>query len=182
MTDRESLEKFNKIYDETYSRVLKFVVCKCSDMEDVNDILQEIYIDVYKNILKNKKQIISYSYVMGIAKNKIKKHYSLLYRLRTVSFIGTKEDDMDILEKVPDCTDPESIVLNRCDMEEIGNYLKTKSLNIQKIFYLYYGQDLTIKQTAYALHFNESYVKNCICRTIKELKAKFGKEHNRYDR
>ena len=48
MTDRESLEKFNKIYDETYSRVLKFVVCKCSDMEDVNDILQEIKSRLYR--------------------------------------------------------------------------------------------------------------------------------------
>ena len=50
MIDQINLKKFKNIYDKTYNNVLKFVVCKCSNMEDVNDIIQEIYISLYKKI------------------------------------------------------------------------------------------------------------------------------------
>ena len=49
MIDQISLEKFNEIYDKTYNNVLKFVVCKCSNIDDVNDIVQEIYIECTRN-------------------------------------------------------------------------------------------------------------------------------------
>lgn len=176
MIDRKNLEKFNEIYDETYSSVLKFVVCKCFDMDDVNDIIQEIYIEVYKNILKNKKIDNIDSYLIGIAKNKIKKHYSLLYRLNTVSLFSVRQDEPELLEKLPCDFDIEDIVFDKNDMDEIRKYLKSKSMNIQKIFYLYYGEGFTIKEIVQQLKLNESYIKNCIYRTLKEMQKKFGKE------
>ncbi len=39
MIDQINLKKFKNIYDKTYNNVLKFVVCKCSNMEDVKDII-----------------------------------------------------------------------------------------------------------------------------------------------
>ena len=41
MINQKNLEQFNRIYDESYDNTLKFIVCKCSNMEDVNDIIQE---------------------------------------------------------------------------------------------------------------------------------------------
>ena len=47
MTGQETLKKFERLYNETYTSVLKYVVCNCSNIEDVKDIMQNIYIAVY---------------------------------------------------------------------------------------------------------------------------------------
>ena len=54
MIDQLYLEQFNKIYDKTYDKVLRFIVCKCSNMEDVNDIIQEVYLDFFNALIKEK--------------------------------------------------------------------------------------------------------------------------------
>ena len=51
MVDQLSLKQFDKIYEKTYKRVLKYIVCKCSNMEDVNDIIQETYLELYNAIV-----------------------------------------------------------------------------------------------------------------------------------
>ena len=39
-------ENFKEIYRETYSETLKFIVIKCNNMEDINDILQDTYLEL----------------------------------------------------------------------------------------------------------------------------------------
>ena len=69
----------------------------------------------------------------------------------------------------------DSLVQN--EWEKIWLYIKNKSnQNIPKIFYLYYNLDLTIKQISKELNLSESYVKNILYRTLKELYSKFNKE------
>ena len=168
MIDQINLKKFNEIYDKTYNNVLKFVVCKCSNIEDVNDIVQETYIELYKKITKNYDIQNIESYIIGIARNKINKHYGLLYRFKTLS-LNNYNDELELIENIPDNVDIESITIKGIDLEIIWNQLKKKKIIIQKIFYLYYNLDLTIKETAHELHLSESYIKNCLYRTIKEL-------------
>ena len=47
---------FEKIYKETYSKVLKFAVIKCRNLDDVNDIIQDTYLELLK-LLKKKKML-----------------------------------------------------------------------------------------------------------------------------
>jgi len=176
MIDQLYLKQFNKIYDKTYNRVLKYVVCRCSDMEDVNDIIQETYMDVYKAIIKNKEIDDIDKYVIGITKNKIRKHYSLLYKIKTISILKNNLDDKYLLDVVKSDIDIEKIVIKNIDIEVIWNYLKSKKMIIQRIFYLYYELDLTIKEIAKELEVSESYTKNCLYRTLKELQEFLGKD------
>lgn len=176
MVDQLYLKQFNKIYDKTYRYVLKYVVCRCSNMEDVNDIVQETYLEVYNAIIK-KKDINDFErYVIGIAKNKIKKHYSLLYRIKTISMFSTNDDDMDLLDTIKSDIDIEKIVIKSSDIELIWKYLKSKKMIIQRIFYLYYELDLKIKDISKELEVSESYTKNCLYRTLKELQELLGKD------
>lgn len=46
----------DKIYKETYSKVLKFAVIKCRNLDDVNDIIQDTYLELLK-LLKKKKML-----------------------------------------------------------------------------------------------------------------------------
>ena len=48
MIDQETLNTFDKIYYETYQDVLKYIVVNCSNIEDVKDIVQNVYLEVLK--------------------------------------------------------------------------------------------------------------------------------------
>ena len=176
MINKLNLEKFNDIYNKTYNKILKYVVCKCSNMDDVNDILQDIYIEVY-NVLNKGKSINDFDkYIIGIAKNKVKKYYGLLYKIKIISLFNNENNDLKILDSIKSDINIEEIILKDCDIERIWQYLKNKKIIIQKIFYLYYELDLTIKEISKELNVNESYVKNCLYRTLKGLQELFGKD------
>ena len=176
MVDQLNLKQFNRIYEETYNQVLKYIVCKCSDMEDVNDIIQETYIEVYKAIVKKKKIENYEKYIIGIAKNKVNKYYTFVYRLQNISIFTNKKDDKELLDNIKSDIDIEEIIIKINDTEKIWKYLKTKKIVIQKVFYLYYELDLTIKEIAKELNIGESYTKNCLYRTLKELQEFLGKD------
>ena len=176
MIDQLNLRKFNDVYNKTYNCVLKYVVSKCSNIDDVNDIIQEIYLEVY-NMINKKKSIDNLDkYIIGIAKNKIKKYYGLLYKIRTVSLFKTRDDDFDLLDNIKSNINIEEIILKDYDIDIIWNYLKSKKAVIQKIFYLYYELDLTIKEISNELKVGESYIKNYLYRTLKELQDLFRKD------
>ena len=65
MIDQETLNKFDKLYNESYKNILKYVICNYSNVEDVEDIVQNVYVDLLKKI--NKINIDNgNAYVMGI--------------------------------------------------------------------------------------------------------------------
>lgn len=176
MITKVNLKEFNKIYNETYNQTLKYIICKCSNIEDVNDIIQETYLELYKTI-NNQKEIDDYDkYIIGIAKNKIKKHYKLLYKIKTISLFTSKDNDLELIDNIKSNIDIENITIKNSDKESIWNYLKTKNITIQKIFYLYYELDLKIKEISNQLNVSESYVKNSLYRTLKELQEFIGKD------
>ena len=86
MTGQTNLDKFNEFYKETYSNILRYIIIKCHNINDVNDIIQDVYLELWK--IMNKKNIDDTninSYLIGIAINKIKKYYSLVMRIRDIS-------------------------------------------------------------------------------------------------
>lgn len=120
-------------------------------------ILQNIYLEVYKNIGKVKDK----NYVFGIAKNVMKKYYRFKFM---------KKSDEVLYDNISDNINLEKSVMEKFDTELVWNYLKKKSGNVSKIMYLYYYEDFTIKQIADTLNLTESNVKNYIYRTLKELR------------
>ena len=85
MSTQKLLKKFEKIYNETYNNILRYVVCKCNNLNDVDDIIQETYLELYR-ILKHEREILNYeSYLITIAKNKIIKYVNLNKKINTIS-------------------------------------------------------------------------------------------------
>lgn len=74
MSTQKILKEFEIIYKNTYNKILKYVICKCSNLDDVNDIIQETYIEFYKKLKENKKIQDKQAFIIGIAKNKIMKY------------------------------------------------------------------------------------------------------------
>ena len=123
-------------------------------------------------------------FVIGIynnlvtARNKVKKHYTLLYKLKTVSLFSSISEEIELIDTIKSDVDIEKIIIDTDNTEKIWNYLKSKKIIIQKIFYLYYELDLTIKEISKELNIGESYTKNCLYRTLKELQKFLGKDYD----
>ncbi|MCI9177206.1 MAG: hypothetical protein HFJ28_01155 [Clostridia bacterium] len=47
MINQEILNQFDMLYETTYFNVSKYVICKSSKPDDVEDILQNIYLTVF---------------------------------------------------------------------------------------------------------------------------------------
>ena len=148
MIDQKTLDEFSKIYDETYNDVLRYVVCKCSNISDVEDIIQNIYLDVYKKLPN-----ISKSYIMGISKNKVNDYYRYNYKRKILEMFSKEEIEVDY----------------KYDVDLVWKYLKKKKAVIPKVFCLYFKLGLTIKEISLELGISESNVKHYLYRTIREL-------------
>ena len=159
---KEVLDLFNDLYDKTYLDVSKYVVCNCNNINDVSDIIQSIYLEVFK-LVKNKKEV-NLPYIMGISKNKLKDYYRFYYKLK----LFNKNND-DNLDSIPSNFNLEESFINKYDTNKVWKYLKNKNIMIFKVFYLYYNLGLSIKEIAHELNISESNVKHYLYRTLKEL-------------
>lgn len=92
MSTQKLLKKFEKIYDETYNNILRYIICKCNNLDDVDDIIQETYLELYK-VLKDKKKILNYeSYIITIAKNKIIRNSEINKKINKISIFQENDD------------------------------------------------------------------------------------------
>ena len=174
-----TLKNFEEIYDLTYKDVLKFIICKCNNLNDVNEILQDTYIEFYQSLVRKKRLNLDNekSYIIGIAKNVLKKYYRNKFKENSkIENIFKIENEVEVEKQISSNEDIEIEFINRENVEQIWDYLNKKDVLIAKIFYLYYSLDFKIIEIAEELNLNESNVKNYIYRTKKELKEIFGKE------
>lgn len=166
MIDQKTLNEFDKLYENTYSDISKYVVCNCSNIKDVEDIVQNIYVAIYRQMLNNKE--ISQSYILGIAKNKVKDYYRFKYKDKIKSLL-TLNNDENIIESIPSDFNLEDSFTRKYDADKVWQYLKKKNVIIPKIFYLYYYMGLSIKEISNSFNITESNVKHYLYRTLKEL-------------
>lgn len=169
MIDQETLKTFDKLYNESYQSVLKYVICNCSNVEDVKDIIQNVYLELLKILEKDKIFDKDTSYIIGIAKNKVNQHYRFNYKAKIVSLFS-KKDDISLIDVIEDDIDLSEEAIKKDDIEFIFNYLKKKKIIVSQIFYLYYYCDMSIKSISEELNITISSVKHYLYKTLKELK------------
>lgn len=172
MSTQITLINFEEIYKKTYQNILKYVIVHCNNLEDVNDIIQDTYIELYKSIKKHKQLDIKeeMGYIIGICKNVLKKYYRFKSKNNVIpieiqEFSTDKDVEIDFISKE--------------NVSEIWEYVKNKNLIIAKVFYLYYGLDMKIMDISKEMNISDSATKNYLYRTIKELKKIYGKESDR---
>lgn len=176
MTTQIRKEEFEKIYQETYQSTLKFIIIKCNNIDEVNDIIQDTYMELLKIIEKKKILKIDNlnSYIIGIANNIIRRHYHLKKKENIISYYAENSNENEV--EMKDSFDLEQDIITKENVEEVWKYIKNKDLLTIKIFYLYFAMGLRILEIAKELELTESNVKNKIYRTLKELKKYLGKE------
>ena len=171
---------FEKIYKETYSKVLKFAVIKCRNLDDVNDIIQDTYLELLKLLKKRKMLEVENidKYLLGISNNILKRFY---HKKQKENIVDYYQDNSNLTKDIEDTFDLEATIITKNNVAKVWKYLKQKDLITAKIFYLYFAVGLKINEISKELEISESNVKNRIYRTLKELKKYLGKDVSKND-
>ncbi|EPR13905.1 RNA polymerase sigma factor [Ruminiclostridium papyrosolvens] len=177
-------EKFSELYNETYSSILNYVISKIKNIHDTNDVLQTVYISLYR--LMNNRGVLPTEQALKIlytsARHEIGRYYGFVkYQKRLVpTFSEDETDGVNIellsynLSNVDDEFDQELLDI-------IWDFISKKDELTYRAFLLHYVQGLTFKECANLLKCSNSTIVHRVYRTIEEVK-KIYKEDNKYER
>jgi len=176
MVTPNPISRFNEIYDSTNKATLAFVTAKCGRTDDINDIFQETYMELYKTLVKRGVGYVTNekALVMRIAKRKVARYYSLSQRLKmfvSMTAANSDGDESDISELGTEAFLTEDFADNYALLETAAQFIASKPEDIQKVFYLTYDIGMSIAEVAQAMSIGESNVKNKLYRTLKELRG-----------
>ena len=156
--------QFEAIYNSTQKMALTFITAKCRRTADVADIFQDTYMELYKVMKKRGADYIDNheAFVLWLAKKKLAKYYSWFSIKRGYKDEVPIEDD--------EAFATEDFAVDHITLTAAKKFIESQPEVVQKIFYLHYELDLTLKEIAQALEMNESTVKSKLYRSLKELR------------
>jgi RNA polymerase sigma-70 factor, ECF subfamily len=173
---------FDQIYNQTYTKALHYVAARCGNAGDIADILQEIYAELYRVLVKRGTSYIKQpeAFVMQLAKSKVYRYYTLSEKIKNIlpfSSVGwnREEGPTDVAQVADENFELSDMVADRILLKQISDFVKSKPDDVQRIFYLYYVLEQSSAQIALDLHLNESTVKSKIHRTVHEVRTMYGK-------
>ncbi len=166
MLDADNLEdRIIEIYRDHYLDVYRFIICFSGNQNDSEDMTQEVFIRVLKNLSKFNHTVSLKTWIFSIAKHVAIDHY------RKTKFISTIKDgffkQLRSNEKNPN---------EVAEQNEMKNYVqdaisKVKP-NYRAVLLLRSINEFSIKETAEILECSESKVKVDYHRALKELDRK----------
>ena len=165
-------EYFNRVYNETCRSVSRFVVSKCGNMEDAEDIIQNVYTRFFKRISEKGHEDIESpeAFLINIAKFECRTYFSGRKKDEKVSsFSDYTEEEMVAIER--EMSKPqqrlEDVISNKIVAKQIfDDIMKTDELTGQ-IFYLHFACDMKLEDVAKALDVKLSTVKNTLSHNRK---------------
>lgn len=175
MVDPSITSRFNEIYDSTNKAVLAFITSKCCNTHDIQDIMQDTYVELYKLIVKRGVDYIKNdkAIVLRIAKQKLYRYYSLMDRLKMhVPMTHTNEEgeEIEFSDIEADAFLTEDFITDQITLDNVRKFIQSKPQDVKKVFYLFYDVGQSIPEIAKALFMSESNVKHKLYRTLNELR------------
>ena len=161
----EQHSEFNRIYEETYRDVLRYIVVKTNRADDVEDILQEIYRSFYVRLCRNGGRDIrnAGSYLIAIAK----KELARFYRNKGVK----TEKECPLPDDVPEASEPlDERFFTAEAANRVWEIVRREPLPSYKAFTLHYGFSMRICEVAAALGTTEPAVKQRLMRTRNKIR------------
>ncbi|MCX7950428.1 MAG: sigma-70 family RNA polymerase sigma factor [Clostridiales bacterium] len=156
----------DKLIEELIERfgddILRICYLYTKDYSQAEDLFQEVFIKVYKNIDSFNNQCEVSTWVTRIAINTCKDYLKSAWIKRNILFWSVEEGEKN--------TNTENEVLN--DIEK--DYILSSVLNLpskyREVIYFYYYKDLKTKEIAAVLKLKESVVRSRLMRAREILK------------
>ncbi len=173
------MNNFDKLYSETYSYIVKYILFRLPNIEDVNDIVQEIYLSLLVDLSKGKVILNARSYVRGIANRKISDYYRKVYKDKERNVPLTFEKDgqeYDYTNLIPGDEELEDEIIEHISIKKILQDINKEDRIGVRIFYLYFYQGLTFREIAKELKMKESTVKYRYKKILDKIRSEYKKE------
>ncbi len=169
----KAIDYFNKIYDETFVKMLSFVSPRCINAEDVSDILQEVYAEFYKTVSKKGVDYADnpIALLTFMAKSQLTRYYKKHKKHKDIiiSSIDYEEITFYALEK----QSVEWQTIDKLMLSQVWDFVSQKDEEIYRIFTLRYLEDKSLQEIAEQMEIPLHTVRNRLYRTIEEVKEKF---------
>ncbi|MBE6880497.1 MAG: sigma-70 family RNA polymerase sigma factor [Ruminococcaceae bacterium] len=169
---------FNSVYDDTIKSVTRFIVSKCGNFEDAEDMVQNVYTRFFQRISQKGYEDIESpeAFLINIAKFECKTYFSVKKKNEKVSsFADYSEEEMVNIEA--EMSKPqrslEDIMCNKLLAKKIFDDIVNTDEMTGQIFYLHFVCDMKLEDVAAALDVKLSTVKNKLYRTIERLRKKY---------
>lgn len=162
-------DSFETIYRETFEAISKYVYFQVSHASDAEDIVSEVYLRYYQDVVRKGKTIENpKAYLMIMATNQLNR----FYRFKARRPIQLNTDEHEIFDNIPDDADVHLEVINRFTVEAIAHQIRQLSELDQKILTGHVRFDMTFASSAQELGLSENTVKTRYYRALRTLRSR----------
>lgn len=168
----EQNERFNRIYEETRSDLLRYLWVRTNAAPDAEDLFQEVYRKFYIRLSRSVLPILDPKrYLFTIAKKELSRYY--LHRAKRTE----AEQPMETLSNVPSEDAPiDERLLTEERKDAIWRLLQSEPELNRRIFVLFYACDRSQKEIGEALGLDETAVRQRLYRTRQRIRQKLESE------
>ncbi len=167
----EQYETFNRIYAETKQRLLRWLIPRVHGSSDVEDLMQEIYRNLYQHLKQNGTVNEPMAYLYGIAKKELSRYYRGQARVQA-------HEELLSDQLMDDEPQPEERLFTKERAREAWAVVEREPLLSYQAFTLYYGFDVPTAQIASELGISEEAVRKRLSRTRARIRAELERRDN----
>lgn len=167
---------FSRIYDNTYRKTAAFLTARSRQLSDVEDLLQETYLAVYRILAAQGPDAFENeeAYVLSVARSKLTDWYRKSGREAGLFALPPEGEEGDgWLAAVPDTAAlPEELAAQRESIREVEALVAQKDEALQRAFYLHHCFGVSFPEIGKLLCRNESTVRSGVFRLTQEIRGR----------
>ncbi|RBP86577.1 RNA polymerase sigma (SigV) subunit [Cytobacillus firmus] len=162
----ESAEyEFEQLVEEYMTDVRKIIFVYVKNKQAMEDVAQEVFLSVYRNLNQFRRESSIKSWIMKIAVNK-SKDYLKSWHYRKVSLSGFFKEE-------PSRDDTEHKAISNFQNQELAEVIMNLPIKYREIIILYYYEDMDTAQISDILNVNVNTVKTRLIRGRELIKRRF---------
>lgn len=150
----EEKEKFLYLYDSFSNDVLRLAFSYTKNIYDAEDIVQSVFIKLYKEI--NCGKLINKSWILTVTVNECKNYYKSIWRKKVVLNNDILNNEVDLSKSLKN--------------DELAEAMLNLPLKYRTIIYLHYYEGYKVNEIAAILSIKTSTVKSLLFRGRNKLK------------
>lgn len=162
-------QDFTAIYHATFKATSQFVHFRVANVADGEELIQEIYLDLYRHLVKHEQPDNLQAYLITIAKH----HLAAYYGDKAKQPLTIADEDSLLFDQIPDEIDLEELVLNATSTDAIWAFIETFSELDRKLLIARYRFDLPYPAIAKEVGLPETTIKSRVVNALLKIKDKF---------
>ena len=170
---------FDNVYRETYPQLLRYAILHLSDPTDAEDALQNVFLALYRRIERyGHFDILS---PRAFLTRMLKREIIRTYAERDAEKARRMAAETEAEAAKKDLPEPEDLFLDRSAAEEILAEAKRLPAESYRVFVLYYGFSMTVREIAGALGLGQEAVKSRLFRARNAIRRKLAEGGNTHE-